>query len=483
MDWATQPNPFRRFDGAPPLAPPETIREFLRCSLGLSAWKQYGASRWALRVNPSSGNLHPTEGYVITAGGVFHYAPREHILERRCEWNPQRPAPGLDEDTFLVALSSIHWREAWKYGERAFRYCQHDAGHAIGALRIAAALLGWTMRLLPHWSHAQMASLLGLDRESDFADAEPEEAECIAIVTRRTGDAFRDFDPAPLVEAARAARWTGRANRLSPQRTDWPIIGEVAEATRAPGIRDPGPGIRDRTVGSAATRQILPTREIILRRRSALGFDGVSSLSRDLFVSMLLATVPRGVPWDAIWWPPYLHLALFVHRVEGLHPGIYVFLRDAAVVDSLRAALRREFLWEPVDVGDADGKLFLLLPIDCRQIAERLACDQAIAADGFFSLAMLARFEPALRERGEWFYRHLFWESGVIGQVLYLAAEGAGARATGIGCYYDDPVHEVLGLAGRDWQCLYEFSTGMPVEDLRLTTEPGYPWEHAERRQ
>ncbi|TVR64991.1 MAG: hypothetical protein EA420_04215 [Candidatus Competibacteraceae bacterium] len=32
-------------------------------SLGLSAWKQHRGSRWALRCNPSSGNLHPTEGY------------------------------------------------------------------------------------------------------------------------------------------------------------------------------------------------------------------------------------------------------------------------------------------------------------------------------------------------------------------------------------------------------------------------------------
>jgi hypothetical protein len=34
-------------------------------SLGLSAWKSYGSKRWALRCNPSSGNLHPTEGYLL----------------------------------------------------------------------------------------------------------------------------------------------------------------------------------------------------------------------------------------------------------------------------------------------------------------------------------------------------------------------------------------------------------------------------------
>ena len=100
-----------------------------------------------------------------------------------------------------------------------------------------------------------------------------------------------------------------------------------------------------------------------------------------------------------------------------------------------------------------------------------------MAGDGFFSLGMIARFASALREHGEPFYRRLFWECGLIGQVLYLEAEAAGARSTGIGCFYDDAVHEMLGLAGAEWQILYHFSMGMPVDDMRLTTEPGYPWE------
>jgi hypothetical protein len=69
--------------------------------------------------------------------------------------------------------------------------------------------------------------------------------------------------------------------------------------------------------------------------------------------------------------------------------------------------------------------------------------------------------------------------------VLYLEAEASGARSTGIGCYYDDAVHELLGLpssvtdgtSSADWQSLYHFSMGRPVEDERLTTAPGYAWE------
>ena len=181
-------------------------------------------------------------------------------------------------------------------------------------------------------------------------------------------------------------------------------------------------------------------------------------------------------PWGALWWPPRIHLVLFVHRVEELEAGLYLLARDTSALDRLRAACGREFSWTPA--SDA-LPLFLLASGDCRRLAQRVSCDQEIAADGFFSLGMLADFDASLEQFGAAFYRHLFWESGIIGQVLYLEAEAAGARGTGIGCFYDDPVHGVLGLTGHAFQSLYHFTIGMPVEDARLRTEPGYEWETA----
>ena len=103
-----------------------------------------------------------------------------------------------------------------------------------------------------------------------------------------------------------------------------------------------------------------------------------------------------------------------------------------------------------------------------------MSCGQAIAADGAFSLGMIVRFEESLKEHGAWFYRRLFWETGMIGQILYLEAEAAGVRSTGIGCFFDDPVHDVLGLRGMQYQSLYHFTVGGPTEDTRLTTLPPY---------
>ena len=38
-------------------------------------------------------------------------------------------------------------------------------------------------------------------------------------------------------------------------------------------------------------------------------------------------------------------------------------------------------------------------------------------------------------------------------------------------------LHDIAGLSGMAWQSLYHLAMGMPVEDTRLTTEPGYEWE------
>jgi SagB-type dehydrogenase family enzyme len=275
LDWANQPDPFRRYAEAPltrlpilkedeePLSPrydslyepgtvasvPVSLRalsRLLEYALALSAWKQAGGTRWALRVNPSSGNLHPTEGYVLVGGiaelgekpGLFHYAPAEHGLERRADCPPAlfgRLTRGLAAGGFLVGLSSVYWREAWKYGERAFRYCQHDAGHAIGTLRIAAATLGWSARVLEGVADATIEALLGLDRDADFEGAERESAEVVMALWPGDATAVPLHLDMQLVKELARQRWYGKANRLSPQNpVPWEIIDIVSAASRKP---------------------------------------------------------------------------------------------------------------------------------------------------------------------------------------------------------------------------------------------------------
>jgi SagB-type dehydrogenase family enzyme len=504
LDWATQPDPFRRFSGAPvfglPLAGPDdtppaaslfgaatvtsrpftfgTVGLFLELSLGLSARKEIAGSSWYLRINPSSGNLHPTEGYVVLpalaglpgGAGAYHYAPRHHALEQRARW-PQGAEP--DAAGFHVGLTSITWREAWKYGERAFRYCQHDVGHALAALRFAAAALGWRVQLLPEWDDAQIGRLLGLDRAEDFTDAERETPELLVRVV------VNQAAPAPwLPGAGMASEWFGRANRLSQAHVDWPVIEEAIAVSERLTASVPPSGCKDWVAWPPPS---LPAcghsaSQLIRQRRSAVDFDGVTHISRETFLAILDTTLPRASapPFDAWPFAPRLHLVLFVHRVTGLESGLYLWLRAPDDGRALRMAFGAQRDWEAVVTSESTAPLYRLGRGDLRDFARTLSCHQDIAADGAFSLGMLARFEPVLRERGAAAYRELFWEAGMIGQALYLAAEAAGVRGTGIGCYFDDVLHRALGLAGHDWQSLYHFTIGGSIEDVRLRTAPPY---------
>jgi SagB-type dehydrogenase family enzyme len=523
LDWATQPDPFRTFGGAdrvelplladrldasystlyqpgaiPPLPLERTSLAMLfELALGLSAWKEYRGTRWALRCNPSSGNLHPTEGYAILPSlpglpaGVYHYVSRDHVLERRCVvagQAAQQVAAALPPMSLLVGLSSIHWREAWKYGERAFRYCQHDVGHAIAAVRYAAAVLGWESRLLSEATDSAIADLLGLNHPesfADLADADREHPDTLLLVgpsPLRAAEASLDL--ATLRMVLQTGAWAGRANALSPAHVLWPAIDAIAEATRredraahiegraAPAMGDPGVGWPTRDRGAAPISAV----HLIKQRRSALGLDGRTSITAETFYALLDRLLPRpGVPpWDVWPWPAHLHCLLFVHRVEGLPAGVYLLERTPMAHARLRAALGAGFRWERPVGCPANLPLFALAAGDFREAAERVSCHQAIAADGAFSLGMLAEFADSLRTTGAWWYRALFWEAGLLGHVLYLEAEAAGVRGTGIGCFFDDAFHRLLGVSGEDFQSLYHFTVGGPVDDPRLTTLPGY---------
>ena len=535
LDWANQPNPFRRYDGAElirlpvlrveeePLSPPydhvyrpeavpsvpvtlRTLSRLLEYALALSAWKQAGETRWALRSNPSSGNLHPTEGYLLLGTveglasnpGLYHYAPKEHGLERRADCSDELFSALMSRfppQAFLVGLASVHWREAWKYGERAFRYCQHDVGHAIGTVRIAAATLGWSAVVLNGLSDATVEDLLGLNRAEDFEGAEREHPDLIMVVWPtdiakdwRTGDDRMlplCLDP-ELARALTKQRWHGKANRLSPDApVPWAIIDHVADASRKLngellGLALAPPAGVSRASGAPADSPLAG--KIIHQRRSLLACDEKTSLPVERLYTMLARVIPRvdldvlrrPMPWDALPWDPTIHLGLFVHRVDGLAPGLYALARDPARVDKLRTAMHEQFAWSTPPGCPSDLPLYLLEEGSAQRIATQVSCFQEIAGDGAFSLGMIAEYQASLFAHGPWFYRRMFWETGVIGQVLYLEAEAAGVRATGIGCFFDDPVHETFGFKGLAFQSLYHFTVGGPVDDPRLTTLPPY---------
>jgi SagB-type dehydrogenase family enzyme len=511
MDWDNQPNPFRFYEETHAINLPllkkdpqaaftdlfrrtnnptqqlniGTIAGFLELSLGLSAWKAVGESQWSLRVNPSSGNLHPTEAHLVLPqisavnGGVYHYNPLLHRLEQRAEvseaiWQSIWSHFGCEG--FLIGLSTIFWRESWKYGERAFRYCNHDVGHALAALSFSANLLGWKVLYLNRLSEQAIQTVLGFNK-TRYTSLEEEHPDLLCYVQSHRQHDVPCTLPDSIISRFSKLSFHGRPNRLSQQAVNWEIIYETANLTRKPATEEETldfttrDWIRDDPISLTAA-------EIIRQRRSATAFDPGGSIRQTQLVAMLDKTLPREgcAPFDTKLINPSIHLLLFIHRVEGLAPGLYFFFRNTTDITSIKGRTKSSFLWEPVE---KKFPLFLLETGNFKQQATMVSCHQAIAGSSAFSLGMIAAFGSTVA-RKPFCYRHLFWESGMIGQVLYLAAEAYGVRGTGIGCYFDDAVHEIFGLVDRQYQSLYHFTIGRPVNDPRLSTYP--PYHHLKDR-
>jgi len=468
LDWKNMPDPFRHYEGVPvldlPADPPipetpafEVLRDLagttpaadgptflsqlLFYAAAISASKRVPSTgyRYALRVNPSSGNLHPTEFHFLTRGlkewpdGLYHYRPSAHMAE-------QRALGGLEMNwadssapvTFI--LTSIAWREAWKYRERAYRYCLHDVGHAWQALALAARAVGCDSFAVGHFSDDEVAQSCHLHED---------EWPMLIIELRGRTIPVREL-------CATAALWYGgRANQLSRERVVYPQIDGMHDATKVSkraclGISAAEPA----STGRGEVKLPRPASswrsygEVARMRRSALDFlGGMQSMSfAQLSAILTVATRPFSADFAGT---PFIQLYLYAHRVDGLKPGVYRLWQERAELEQIKSG-------------------------DQRVQAAGLSLGQDLAGNACVAFSMIGDIERAVRAHGDRGYRYVHFEAGAIGHGLYLAAEALGLGATGIGAFYDDEVHDYLNVAPEQGQVVYHFAIGYPVPDPRL---------------
>lgn len=467
LDWENMPNPFRHYEGVALLdlpadpAPREVpalevlrgasggapaadgaafLSELFFYSASISASKRVSSSgtAYALRVNPSSGNLHPTEFHFATMGlagwpdGLFHYRPSSHMAELRSGGDHAGALAGAGP-AVVVVLTSIAWREAWKYGERAYRYCLHDIGHAWQSLALAARAMGADVRAHGDFADDDVSKLLLLEDEWPM------------LLVTLSGTAL----PAGSRPAAETAVAGGQPNTLSARQVPHPGIDEIHRATKVryraspAGSAEvhelPGGGIVALPPGVRTGRGF---GQVVRGRRSALDFRGGSGSVTLAELGTLLACTAE--PFHADFLASRLvSLFLYVHRVRDLAPGVYRYWPEHAALERLKSG-------------------------DQRLTAAALSLGQDLAGNASVAFSMIGDFEEATRRYGDRGYRYVHFEAGAVGQRLYVAAEALGLGATGIGAFFDDDVHRYLGLGTGGGQVVYHFAVGHAVPDPRL---------------
>src|ERR1700726_2344947 len=342
LDWANMPNPFRHYEGAPildlpadPPAPQISVLEVLECKAGntlardgaeflsqllfysaaISASKRVsstGAS-YALSVNPSSGNLHPTEFHFCAQGlagwpdGLYHYRPSSHMVEQRAIGDFGAKLVGTSAPLIFI-LTSVAWREAWKYRDRAYRYCLHDVGHAWQALTLAARSIGCESFALSHFSD---------DWVSESCLLSEDEWPMLIIGIYGASIPVRRLDPVETI------LFGGQPNRLSEENALYPLIERIHAATKlnseaiAPSLGQPKSSDRAEISLPPPISTSRSFGDVVRTRRSALDFrGGGESISLSQLATLLSST--KEPLFADFATTRFVSLYLYVHSVEGL---------------------------------------------------------------------------------------------------------------------------------------------------------------------
>jgi len=492
MDWATQPDPYRIYFNTKKtklalsfenntleysqifekskdksLCAPlciESISQFFQFSLGLAAIKEYGDQSWALRCNASSGNLQPSEAYILSSqikgieNGLHHYSVKEHELEQLST----APKLELPKNSFAICLSSIVWREAWKYGERSWRYTQLDCGHALKALEVSASILGWKIQIV-NTKDSQLKKLLGLDQINRYIKEERELADMLILVSFDDSNIDTNDINLEEIQSKLQEEYEGKANQLSLSWHKWDILEKIEDSTLSDDL-EKKKFINTQYEENLYRKASFLAKDVVLKRRSAqMMNENDCTISKKEF-----ETIIGSVKSSA----SAVHLVIFVHSVEELDSGLYILVRNKEHKEQLQSLLKEDFLWDKVDTNA--GELYKLQNGDFKFLAKAISCNQDIAKDGAFSLGMLCEFMNQLETYGPSKYKQLYWECGAIGQQLYLETTSLQLSATGIGCFLDDILHDTIGLKTNHFQSLYHFTIGRGLVDSRLTTKEPY---------
>ena len=449
LDWSNQPGTIKHYPGAEAVPLPRelilprieaaraligrALREkeplslpllanLLFMAYGFTSRMDYGHQVFHYRSVPSAGALYPTEIYLAARDvqglkdGLYHYNLEDFSLIHLAPGTPPPfvPAPAL----FLTA---IYFRSAWKYRERAFRYCLLDAGHVAENIQLVCPTLGLAAAWETEFDDDALGAYLGLDPDRErvlalFRLGDGPRATSSAAPPSQTRQALPGEPPSLHDQTPQLIRLVGRLT-AQPLRPAPPRQPQEEPAAPAP-IPLPDPGGND--VAGPSLVQALQNRRS--RRNFKLEALSGNELSRALAL-ILPPALDR-----------HVHLGLVTSSVVSLPDGHYRYRPEQRDLILKKAGFLSPALGEAALNQEWVGRAGLVLAVS----------------------APLPLLEQVLGPRA---LRLAYLTAGRLGQRSYLAAEVLGWGCCGIGAFFDEELRQVLGLPAEE-SVLYLLSLG-----------------------
>jgi SagB-type dehydrogenase family enzyme len=407
---------------------------------GVLRWRpatRFGQRAWSFRAAPCTGALYHVELYVACAdleglpAGLYHHEPQPAGLRPLREGDWRAPVVEAAAGFAAVAaapavmlLTSAFWRNAWKYGPRAYRHTFWDGGVLLANVLAAARGLGLPATLVLGFVDDRVAGLLDLD---------PEREAPFALVTLGSGGPPASAAPDAAAAAGREDEPLYAFAERFPEIPAAQAATSLADAGAVADWRAAAPGTPFASAAGDASAGGPSIEAAILGRRSPRCFAGVPVTADQL--DRLLESVLAPVAADVAMGPGEVRLA--VMAVEGLEPGIY------------RLDGRRPVLVRAVPVAEL------------RAAATSTALGQSLAGTAAVDVCFLADLDEALGRLGDRGWRVAHLGASIAAGRLEVAAQALGMGATGL-TFYDDELVTLLGEDPSRMGVTYLAAAGVP---------------------
>jgi len=494
MDWDNQPSPFKLYPGltgdklptgifnsevpalkALGLASAEgTCRPTLsqlaglfHYAAGITKVGTVPGGKMYFRAAACTGALYHIELYLVCGdlpdlpAGVYHFSAHDFSLNRLREGDHRGvllEASGghvtVAEAPATIILSSVYWRNSWKYQARAYRHAYWDSGTILANMLAVGNANQIPLKLITSFVDAPVNRLLDLD-------ASREVALQLVPVGRDPADEIGppltvdvlDLEVAPY--SRREVSYPAMLEMHSASSLLEP--GEVPELWgNPPALINPapaGPMFPLNVTPEAGLPQDTPSyspsysiEETILRRGSSRRFREAAITFEQL--SNMLDRATRGIAADFLDGSggTLNQLYVIVNDVDDLPQGSYVFHRERG--DGNR--------------GDGErGELEQLAQGDLRAQAGHLDLGQPLAADASVNIYMLTDLQSVLDRYGNRGYRMAQTEASIMGGRLYLGAYAQRLGATGL-TFFDDDVTEFFSPHAEGKSVMFLVAVGRP---------------------
>ena len=485
LDWQNRPLPFKIYETLQPIPLPRelslqmpaldaigadgsgspgrrvldlaALARILYLSNGITKVMRGGGETYAFRAASCTGALYHIELYLVCGdlpdlpAGVYHYGAHDHAL-RRVRGGDFREVvlratanePQVARAPAIVVSTDTFWRNAWKYGARAYRHSGWDNGVILANLLATTAAVGLSAEVVCGFADDEVNGLLSLDTEREVA------VSMVAL--------GRDERPIPAAPPGRPLDLP--TTPLSRSEVDYPLIRKIHAASSLPvtevaAWRGSPPHPQEPSPAGLVVAPVLPDEEgisrdpldvVLQRRGSSRRFAHQPITVEEL--SMMLSRCNRGVPADFLgpFGTSLNEVYLIVNAVDDLPSGGYVYHRDPPGLERLRS-------------GDA------------RQQAAYLALEQRLAGEAAVNIYYLAALDPILARFGDRGYRAVQLEAGILGGKVYLAAYALGLGATGL-TFYDDDLIEFFSPHASGKSTIFLMAVGHPRRRTGLRQAP-----------